>query len=221
MNASWCKPKKSCLDWFINQKPVLGCIFLVKFTNSTVTGLTSQLHSMLSNRIHSYSTGSHGFREDCYSPWGKKTQSDRSSSHTHIKHYSVIKFSQMPRSSAQIDLLLWAVQGCQDYHDSKLLLLYSPLSQPHPPKMFLSFSLFQVWRVLRCQFITACVSAAFHSIYKSITIRHEGECEGLKELRGRGKLRMNEEFAWLKHDLMLRQLTPHRPCINIMDSGGT
>lgn len=35
----------------------------IYFSCDTVTGLTSQLHSMLSNHIHSYSTGSHGFTE--------------------------------------------------------------------------------------------------------------------------------------------------------------
>lgn len=55
--------KKSCLDWFLNQKPVGIYFFFCEVWQSTVTGLTSQLHSVLSNHIHSYSTGSRGFTE--------------------------------------------------------------------------------------------------------------------------------------------------------------
>lgn len=141
---SWCRAKIIMiilLRLIFKSKASVG----IYFSCETVTGLTSQLHSMLSNHIHSYSTGSHGSTEKTTTAPEEGKPRVTALPHTHIKHYSVIKFSRIPQSAAQKDSLLWAVQGCQDHHnDSKLL---SPLFRnPRPHKMFLSLSSFQVWR---------------------------------------------------------------------------
>lgn len=116
----------------------------------TVAQRVIQSYSLLQHRVTWF------YRQDYCTPEERKPRVT-TLPHTHIKHNSVIKLSQIPRSSAGRDSLLWAVQGCQDHHnDSKLLLLYSPLLQPHPQKMFLSFSSFQVWRVESLMEIPVC-----------------------------------------------------------------
>lgn len=117
------------------------------WTSTVFNSHRPHITQRVTSHIHSYSTGSHGFTDKTTAPL-RKENPEWPLFITHTKHNSVIKHSQIPRSSAWRDSLLWVVQGCQDHHnDSKLLLLYSPLLQPHPPKRFLSFSSFQVWRV--------------------------------------------------------------------------
>lgn len=162
-------------------KPLLGHYCCENSSWSTVTALTehhiSQLHSVVSNHIHSYSTGSNGLTEK-----NTTVPEDRKSdhAHSHIKQYFVIKFSQIPRSSTWQDSLLWGLQGCQDHHDDSKLLSTNPLFSPQ----FLNFPPLPTQNVPQfksesreeslsetpghhCRHVSGC-----WSIHKSIMIRH-------------------------------------------------
>lgn len=165
----------------MKSKASIGIYFWSLVFNShrphiTVAQHVIQSDSLLQNRVTWF------YREDYCTPEERKpkvTPLPHTYS-THIKHNSVIKFSQIPAELRTHNWLLWAVQGCQDHNDSKLLF-YSPLLQPPPHLKCSSVSVHfksEEWGVSRrCQFVPACVSAAFRCIQKSITIRHEGECK--------------------------------------------
>lgn len=188
------------------------------------TGWCPIRHSLKQHRVKPF------YREDYCSPWGKKAQTG----HSH-RQYFWSSFLDSHGAPHEKDLLLWAVQGCQDHHNEIKQVSANPSHQYSPPAFpdilhqppkcssvlvhFKSEQRASLRQQNRWQLITAGISSAAPSMHKSIMVRHEeNEDMALRVFfRGRGQLVEDERTSWLAK---MWQLTPQRLCINMRDTHG-